>query len=141
MGMFHELAGSLMGDGSGTGGMHPSLLAGLAEMFAGQGGPGFQGLVGLFHRAGLADVVNSWVSTGPNLPISPEQVSGALGHDLVAQLAERAGLSKGETADQLSRFLPGLIDRLTPGGTAPEGGLDDLLSFLKGSRSGGASTP
>ncbi len=131
MGMFDELAGSLMGNGQGEGGMHPGLLAGLAEMFAGQGGPGFQGLVGLFHRAGLADVVNSWVSMGPNLPVNAEQVRGALGPDLIAQLAERAGLGHGETADQLARFLPGLIDRLTPGGTAPEGGLDDLLTFLK----------
>ena len=140
MGMFEDLAGSLMGNGSGEGGMHPGLLAGLAETFAGQGGPGFQGLVGLFHRAGLADVVNSWVSSGPNLPITSEQVTGALGQDLIAQLAERAGLSKGETSDQLAKFLPGLIDRLTPGGSAPEGGLDDLLSFLKGSSSGCSSS-
>jgi len=129
---FDTLAGSLMGDGVGGGGMNPALLKGLAKMFEGQGGPGLQGLVGLFHRAGLAEVVNSWVGTGPNMPITADQVAGALGEGNMQLLSERAGLTLEETASQLAQFLPVLIDKLTSGGTVPEGGLNDMLTFLHG---------
>ena len=34
-----------------------------------------------FQQGGLGDVVDSWVGTGQNLPVSPDQLGGVLGDD------------------------------------------------------------
>ena len=53
----------------------------------------------------------------------------------MAGLAEKLGMSQGDAAGQLSDILPGLIDKLTPQGQAPAGGLGnsgDLIGVLGG---------
>lgn len=53
----------------------------------------------------------------------------------MAGLAEKMGMSQGDAAGQLSNILPGLIDKLTPQGQAPAGGLGnagDLMGMLGG---------
>src|SRR5690349_454369 len=42
---------------------------------------GLSGLVSQFQNGGLGDLVNSWVSTGQNLPVSPGQLSGMFNSD------------------------------------------------------------
>jgi len=96
---------------------------------------GLNGLVDKFKDAGLGDVVNSWIGTGENAPISADQLSGVLGGDLVGKLAGQLGLDPGQLTGQLSQMLPGLVDKLTPNGTAPQGGLGnagDLMGMLGG---------
>jgi uncharacterized protein YidB (DUF937 family) len=80
---------------------------------------GISGLVSKFNQAGLGSTINSWVSTGPNAPVSPAQMHQALGPDLLQQLAAKTGLSTQELADKLAQVLPGVVDQLTPGGTIP----------------------
>ena len=99
----------------------------------GQGGLG--GLMAKFQQAGLGDVVGSWVGSGQNQPVSGDQLTDVLGADAMAGLADKLGVSQGDAAGQLSNILPGLIDKLTPNGTAPEGGLGnagDLMGMLGG---------
>ncbi len=43
---------------------------------------GLGGVIGAFERAGLGQLVSQWVSTGPNPPASPQQVSQALGNQI-----------------------------------------------------------
>jgi uncharacterized protein YidB (DUF937 family) len=81
---------------------------------------GISGLVSKFNQAGLGSTINSWVSTGPNAPVSPTQVHQALGPDLLQQLAAKTGLSTQDLADKLSQVLPSVVDQLTPGGTIPK---------------------
>jgi len=77
--------------------------------------------------------VQSWVSTGANQAVSPEQLSAALGTDVMGQFASQAGVSHEEAGAQLSQMLPQIIDRLTPNGQVPEAGnLGDLLGQLLG---------
>jgi uncharacterized protein YidB (DUF937 family) len=64
--------------------------------------------------------VKSWVGTGANLPISPEQVRQALGSDLIQQLAAKSGLSVPELTQKLAQMLPQAVDKLTPGGVIPK---------------------
>ena len=80
---------------------------------------GLSGLVQAFQKNGLGDIVNSWVSTGKNLPVSAEQIQQGLGGDLLKQLASQAGLSSEAAGSQLANLLPGLIDKLTPDGKMP----------------------
>ncbi len=120
------------GPGGGAGGQADLLrlvLSLLADNRPGAAGGGLGGLAGLveqFQSAGLGEQVNSWVGSGSNLPVSPEQLQGAFGSDQMSQMAERMGLSTGDLGAQLSQMLPQVVDGLTPAGRVPEGGLGDL---------------
>jgi len=93
---------------------------------------GIQGLLCQFQEKGLGDQVASWIGTGANQPISAEHVQAALGSDQLQQLAGQLGLSHGEAASGLASILPQVIDKLSPQGSLPEGGLgmDLLKKFL-----------
>jgi len=86
-----------------------------------------------FQQAGLGDVIASWIGSGQNQAISGEQLSQVLGHDTLSGLASQLGVNSGDVAGQLSNILPGLVDKLTPAGQSPAGGLgnaDDLMGAL-----------
>lgn len=94
---------------------------------------GLGGLIQAFQNNGLGEIVNSWVSTGKNLPISPQQIQQGLGGDLLKQLASQAGLSPDAAGNQLANLLPGLIDKLTPDGKLPDSHvIEQGLNLLRG---------
>jgi len=94
---------------------------------------GLSGLIEAFQKNGLGDLVSSWVGTGKNLPISPQQIQQGLGGDLLKQLASQAGLSPDAAGNQLASLLPGLIDKLTPDGKLPDSQLiEQGLNLLRG---------
>jgi uncharacterized protein YidB (DUF937 family) len=108
----------------------------LTKQGAGGAGGGLGGLISAFEGAGLGQIAQSWVSNGQNQAITPDQVQQALGGGHLEELAQAAGISPSEAAGHLSEILPGLVDKLTPQGsaTAPAGGLDlgGLLGGLLG---------
>jgi uncharacterized protein YidB (DUF937 family) len=63
--------------------------------------------------------MKSWIGTGPNQPVSPNQVGSALGPNIIKVLAEKTGMSEQELTAQLSQILPGVVDKLTPNGRLP----------------------
>jgi uncharacterized protein YidB (DUF937 family) len=93
---------------------------------------GLAGLVQTFQKNGLGEIVNSWVGTGKNLPVTPQQIQQGLGGDLLTQLAAKAGISTEAAGAQLAGLLPDLIDKLTPTGKIDAGGLDQLLKMFQG---------
>jgi uncharacterized protein YidB (DUF937 family) len=99
----------------------------------GQAG-GLPGLLEMFKNKGLGDIVQSWISTGPNKNISAGQVKKGLGSDLLEQLAGATGLSKGAASSQLAKYMPYIINKLTPQGQIPqESNLAEKgLELLKG---------
>ena len=141
MGLLDIVGGMLGGQAGqgGAGGGQADLLKMILGMLAnggqvggqggGQGG-GLASLVEQFQAAGLGEQVNSWISSGQNLPVSPEQLQGALGSDQMSQMAERMGLSTGDLSAQMSQMLPQVVDQLTPAGQMPEGGLGNLGDLL-----------
>ena len=137
MGLFDSVVGAL---GGGGGGGQADLLGAVTSLIGHNAG-GLASLVAKFQQGGLGDVVGSWVSTGPNLPVSPGQLGDVLGNDTIASLAQQLGLSHGDMAGQLSQLLPQVIDKLTPNGELPSaeqggqggsGGLGDLGGLLGG---------
>ncbi len=80
---------------------------------------GLGGLIDQFQKKGLGDVIDSWVNRGTNKNVAPDQVSVALGGDVVDQLAKRTGLSRDQVVAELARMLPNVVDKLTPDGRLP----------------------
>ncbi len=80
---------------------------------------GISGLAAEFEGTGLGQQVKSWISTGPNHPISAEQVEAALGPNLVRELSEKSGMAYDKVLEVLSNNLPTLVDKATPEGKLP----------------------
>jgi uncharacterized protein YidB (DUF937 family) len=130
MGLLESVLGAFLGGNQGAqgGGQNPQammLQAVLGMLLSGQqGGGGMGGLGGLMsalRQGGLGGQLDSWISTGPNQAVSPQDLQGALGgSDLLSNLARQFGGSQGDAASVLSQVLPGLIDQMTPRGQAPE---------------------
>lgn len=91
---------------------------------------GLHGLVDRFQEAGLGNVIGSWIGSGQNVPITGEQMQQALGGGQLQQIAEEIGLPQEEIANRLSEVLPDLVDKLTPAGHIPRGGLGNMSSLL-----------
>ena len=91
---------------------------------------GLAGLVQQFQQAGFGQQMGSWVSTGQNLPISADQLTKVFGGAQLQQMAQSAGMDAGQFESQLAELLPQMVDKLTPEGQLPKGGLEDALGML-----------
>ncbi len=121
MGLLDSIVGQVLGNS----GAQNTLLNAVMSMLGNQQAGGLAGLVGQFKDQGLGDIVNSWVSTGKNLPITPEQIQQGLGSDAIKKLASQAGIDPEQVTSHLSQLLPQVVDKLTPDGNIPQG---DILS-------------
>jgi uncharacterized protein YidB (DUF937 family) len=81
---------------------------------------GLGSLVERFQQNGHGDVINSWIGSGQNQPITPDQLHQALGPDAVNNLSRMTGVSPQDLVSELSRVLPGIVDKLTPQGRMPD---------------------
>jgi uncharacterized protein YidB (DUF937 family) len=159
MGLLDSVLGSVLGgaSGGGGGGVQGALLNAVVGMLTQGGGAGaasqsggglgglgaslggLGGLMGKLDQAGLGDVAKSWVGTGANQSISPDQLGGVLGNDMVSGLAKQLGLGEGDVLGHLSQMLPQVVDKLTPNGQMPQldangglGNLGDIAGMLGG---------
>ncbi len=101
--------------GSKAGG-NPALLEGVVDLLKNKG---VGGVVQDFKEKGLSDLVSTWVGSGENKLVSPDQIKQALGSEKLQALAQRAGVSPENASKFLTEILPGLVDKLTPGGKVP----------------------
>jgi uncharacterized protein YidB (DUF937 family) len=122
--------GGLGGLASGLGGIKGmALMALLAYMMRGQGGR--QGLAAMTEQlrgAGLGEQVDSWVGPGQNRDIRPEDLARAIPPQALDDIERHTGMGRDEVLSELSRGLPGMVDRLTPQGRLPE--RDDDLNDI-----------
>ena len=136
MGLLDSVIGALGQGGQDGQGGQAALIQAVLAMLAGQGGQGggLADLAARFQQGGLGDVMGSWVGTGQNLPVSPDQLGSVLGDDLLGQISRGSGMSGQDLLGQLAQVLPQVVDRATPDGQLPQGGLDvgDVLGQLLG---------
>jgi uncharacterized protein YidB (DUF937 family) len=140
MGFLDSILGGQNPDAGNSGGASP-LLGLLAGLLAQNGG--LQGLLNKFVQAGHGDKVASWVSSGENQPISPDAVKHAVGSDQINAIAARLGVDPTQASQLLAKFLPQMVDKLTPAGTVDPNAdhsqnLAGLLPSLLQSFGGGA---
>jgi uncharacterized protein YidB (DUF937 family) len=120
-GMGGGLAGGLAGGlGNVLKGPLGGLLAGGAAGSVISGGLG--DVLKQLQQGGQGDTANSWVGKGDNKPIAPGDLANALGADQINALASQSGLSRDELLNGLSKYLPQVIDHLTPDGRLPTDG-------------------
>jgi len=81
---------------------------------------GLSSLLQSFQQNGHGDVINSWIGPGQNRPIAPDQLHQALGPEAVNNLSRLTGLPQDQLLSELSRVLPGVVDKLTPQGRMPD---------------------
>jgi uncharacterized protein YidB (DUF937 family) len=107
---------------------HQDLMSNLAGMLNQPGGGGVGGLLAKLESGGLGGAVQSWLGSGQNQPVSPDQIRGALGDDQIRQLASNAGVSPQQASSGLAALLPALVDKLSPNGQLhDEGTLSRML--------------
>src|SRR5687767_12370000 len=121
--------GQQSGRAGASGGGLGDLLrgGGLGGLLGGAAGGGFLGaglneIIAKLQQSGHADAANSWVGTGQNRPVSPDQLELALGRDTLEELSAETGKPYDEVLSELSRDLPDTVDRLTPEGRLPTDG-------------------
>jgi uncharacterized protein YidB (DUF937 family) len=82
-------------------------------------GSGLKDLLDRFRQSGHEDKAQSWVSTGANKSIAPQELEQALGEERIQWLTEQTGMPREELLRGLSGELPDAIDKLTPEGRVP----------------------
>ena len=132
MGLMDQLGQAVGGAMGGQTAQNPLLQALTSFLGQNSSAGGLAGIVQAFQKNGLGDIVNSWVSTGKNLPVTPDQISRAWGAIYLSQFAGKAGVSADAASTQLSSLLPDVIDKVTPNGKVESGGIDQLLKMFPG---------
>jgi uncharacterized protein YidB (DUF937 family) len=122
------LGGMLGGQGGGLGGALGGGMAGglgglLGGLLGGSGSGGAGGglgeLLNQFRQNGYGDRVDSWVGTGQNRRIEPDELTQALGPDTIDEMEQQTGMPRQELLSELSQELPDAVDRFTPDGRIP----------------------
>ncbi len=81
---------------------------------------GIEGLVKQFNSAGLSELIQSWISTGSNLPINAEQIVQVFSSSVINELAAKINMNTAEASDMAAQYLPKLVDKLTLEGVIPK---------------------
>jgi uncharacterized protein YidB (DUF937 family) len=76
-----------------------------------------QGLVDKLQQGGLGEQVKTWLGSGANMQITPQQIQAALGSDQVKQIAEHFGVPVDDALKLLAEHLLAAVDQASPNGT------------------------
>ena len=142
-GLIGNVLGSMMGGNQGQdplgsvlgrlgGGNQPqsgNLLLQLALSMLQQNG-GLEGILGKFREGGLSQQADSWVGTGENMNISPDQLQQVFGSSTISDLASRLGKSEQQAGSEMAQLLPELINHLTREGQVPENSNEEIAQGL-----------
>jgi uncharacterized protein YidB (DUF937 family) len=113
-----DLAEQALGGVNSNGGNSAAIGAVVNMVHSYPGGLG--GLVSSFEQKGMGGVVSSWIGTGANQQISPQQVQNGLGDQAVQEVATKLGVPPEMATGVLAQLLPAVVDHLTPNGQIPE---------------------
>jgi uncharacterized protein YidB (DUF937 family) len=90
------------------------------QIFGGGGAQKLPDVVRQFEEKGLRDEVDSWVRTGPNKPVDRRQIEDVFGRGQIDEMARGCNVDREKLAEVLSKYLPRIIDELTPTGQLPQ---------------------
>lgn len=132
-----SILSGLTGGRSTSSGGGSGLLLQLALAMLQQNG-GLDGVLGKFRQAGMGAQADSWVSSGQNMNISPDQLQQVFGSGSLNEIASQLGMSQNQAGSTMSQMLPELINQLTPQGQVTNESNDSVAAALESlSRSAG----
>src|SRR3954447_13291803 len=113
-----NILGGLFGGGGANNGL-AGLTGGLGGLLGGTAAGtvlsgGLANLLKDFQNAGHGQAAQSWVGTGPNQAIAPNDLEAALGDETIDALAKQTGMMRADLLAGLSQHLPRVVDQLTP---------------------------
>ena len=91
----------------------------LGQIFGGGQAQRLPDVVKQFEERGMREQVDSWVRTGPNKSVERREIEEVFGQRELEELATRRGVDREQLAEVLARYIPKIIDELTPGGQLP----------------------
>jgi outer membrane protein OmpA-like peptidoglycan-associated protein/uncharacterized protein YidB (DUF937 family) len=109
-----------------------SLMNSLLSLISNERTGGLQGFLDQFRRAGLGEIVSSWVSRGSNTPITTEQLERSIGGDTINRIASTNGIARAGAASAMAYMIPRVVDLLTPEGVVPSRLPAWVSSYLSG---------
>jgi uncharacterized protein YidB (DUF937 family) len=128
MGVLEELTSQVLST-TGGGQDHADMVGAAMNLLNQHGG--VAGVAQMFEQHGLGNLMQSWVSNGPNPSVTPAQVSQVFGAGKIAEVAQSLGITPQAAAATLAATLPTIIDKLTPNGSTENTLLQQGLGFLK----------
>ena len=134
-GQLDNAPGGTLGS-AGTQTQNPLLLMALQLL---QQNGGLQGILARLQQAGYGQQAQSWIGTGPNLPIDPRVLQQVFGQGQLGQIAQQLGISPEQAPDGVAQMLPQVVDQMTPTGQVPENHSDlvnEALAILQRGRGG-----
>lgn len=131
MGLLDQVLGTVAGQlGGNSAGGNPvmQLVLQLVRNHPG----GLQGLVQQLTQGGLGQQAQSWVGTGENLPVAPDDLMQALGGGggPLGQILAQLGIDSRQAAGGLAQALPDVVNQLTPNGHIEADSVEQGLSSL-----------
>ena len=123
-----DMLGGLLGRATASGGFGGAGSTGLGNVLGGllggaAGGAalngGLRNLLQDMEANGQGQAARSWVGTGENEAIAPNDLARAIGAEDIEAVSRETGMPHDELLSQLSQHLPDFVDRLTPDGRLP----------------------
>jgi outer membrane protein OmpA-like peptidoglycan-associated protein/uncharacterized protein YidB (DUF937 family) len=106
-------------DRFGLGTQGAALLKELLALIGNDRTGGLTGFLDRFRKAGLIEMVASWVGRGSNVELTPMQLESVVGKDAIARIASKVGLAQAKAGSAMAFLLPKVVDALTPDGSVP----------------------
>jgi len=91
----------------------------LSQIFGGGSAQKLPEVIKQFEEKGMRDQVDSWVRTGPNKPVDRRQIEETFGQQQLDRYASSKGIDREQLAEVLAKYIPRIIDELTPNGQLP----------------------
>jgi len=115
---------------------HASALNAILSLINSPQVGGLAGLQSMFQQGGLGHIMSSWIGTGPNLPVSGNQLQNVLHGGALQQAAQQAGMDSSQFTNTMSTLLRHLVDKVSPNGQLPDASaLQQMLKGLAAGRS------
>jgi uncharacterized protein YidB (DUF937 family) len=116
-----SILGGLAGGGgqAGAGGGNQMLAMLLPLAGSLLAGGGLQKILAGLQAKGAGAQTSSWVGTGPNEPVSGQQIREVVGDEELGAISQKLGVSNEQAADALADVLPKVVDHASPDGQLP----------------------
>jgi uncharacterized protein YidB (DUF937 family) len=133
MGLLESIEGAIRSKSGRPPEQQPGFLGSICDLITNSQTGGLQGLVEKFKTAGLGQIADGWVAKGPNPPVTSDQLHKVFSPDQLKGFAQKLGIDADMATKHLSDMLPEVVDKLTPDGKLPAGGIDcsSALAQLK----------